>query len=260
MMTKNDDFGDRMKSYEAASTSLCAYKTYPMIARLDGSGFSKLTKGLDKPYDIQFLRVMQLTAEKLAEAFNAKIAYVQSDEISLLFTTKDEATEFAFGGRFQKFQSLLAARGSVFFYKELLNTPSLHHLLEKTPIFDCRVFQVPNITEAMNAFLWRQQDCIKNAISMVAQANFSPSELHKKSGLDKIKMLKEKNIQFDSLPAAFKFGTFFYKTPCEIEIDLSIPEKYRPEGPITRNVWVSNSFQLKDWATEENVNFFNNLI
>ena len=255
----NDDFGNRMKGYEAASTGEKADPTKPLLARLDGSGFSKLTKNLQKPYDIDFMRAMRQTAVDLARAFNAKLAYVQSDEISLLFFNKDASTPYEFNGRLQKFHSLLAAKCSVLFNKNLQKLPGIEHLTDQDPIFDCRVWQVPDMMEAMNTFLWRQQDCMKNAISMVAQANFHHKELIGKNGPEKIQMLKEKGIMFEDSPETFRFGTFFLKEEFEILLDDSVPAQYRPTTPIVRKAWAQKSFKIADLG-EDRVKFFTNLI
>lgn len=251
---QQDDFGERMKSYEAASTSLQADPNLPMIARLDGAGFSKLTKHLKKPFSVDFINAMQETAIGLADHFGAKIAYVQSDEITLMFRAKES---FEYNGRFQKYHSLLAAKASVLFQRFLIQN-DLYVLAQRGPIFDCRVWQVPNMMEAMNTFLWRQQDCMKNAISMVAQAHFHHKELNGKNGPQKIEMLKEKGIIFDEIWEAFRLGTLCFKIEVETDRLAFVPEQYRPVGPVRRKIWVQKYMKIQDLG-EERVKFFEEL-
>lgn len=80
-----------MKSYEAI-TNIKLNNNEPAIARLDGHGFSKFTKGFTKPYDENFGNLMILTSLNLFKQYRANIVYTQSDEITLIFmpTFNDE--------------------------------------------------------------------------------------------------------------------------------------------------------------------------
>ena len=59
-----DEFGDRMKGYEAQSSYKLPKRSY-FVIRLDGKGFSKWTKKLDKPFDKGFAEDMVETAKYL---------------------------------------------------------------------------------------------------------------------------------------------------------------------------------------------------
>ena len=75
--------GDRMKKYEMVPRIFLTHRM-PMI-RIDGRSFSKFTRGYDKPWDIRIKSSMTAAAEALmADVQGAKIAYLQSDEISIL--------------------------------------------------------------------------------------------------------------------------------------------------------------------------------
>ena len=116
-MTKVIDYlGDRIKSYESLSTSRKAFVGQPIIVRLDGKAFHTFTKGLEKPFDANLTRMMTLTMDHLVEKFHAKLGFSQSDEINVLFyEPSGSQSEYIFGGRFQKLESLLAASASVYF-------------------------------------------------------------------------------------------------------------------------------------------------
>jgi len=70
------------------------------------------------------------------------------------------------------------------------------------------VWDMPNLTEATNVFLWREQDATKNAISMAARSYYSAKDLHAKSGAEMQEMLFQKGVNFNDYPAFFKRGTF----------------------------------------------------
>ena len=57
-----DDFGNRMKAYEAAETERSFMPLLPIYARIDGRGFSGFTRGLDRPFDLRITRAMIETA------------------------------------------------------------------------------------------------------------------------------------------------------------------------------------------------------
>ena len=75
----------RMKSYEKAYKYVLTPRSY-VILRLDGKNFSKYTKDLEKPFDLDLSDAMNQTAMALCDEFNGKFAYTQSDEISILIT------------------------------------------------------------------------------------------------------------------------------------------------------------------------------
>ena len=176
-----DDFGDRMKVYEQAGAGRLM-PLLPACARLDGKCFSGYTKGMDRPYDAEFIEAMQHLTEALVHTTNACIGYTQSDEISLVWHSEEYKSQIFMDGRIQKMVSLLAAECSTTFNMLVGSSMSL---MEKTrhkrAIFDCRVWNVPNRVEAANVILWREQDATRNSIQMAAQAQFSHKQLHKKN-------------------------------------------------------------------------------
>lgn len=241
--------GDRMKAYEAPTTSRLAFKGQPLICRLDGKSFHTFTKGLKRPYDKRLSDLMVETTAALVDRFGALVGYTQSDEITLAwYVTPDSTVDYPFSGRFQKLESLLAGFASSYFTKQVE-----FHLPEKAdyfPHFDCRAFVVPNLQEAYHAFLWRQQDAVKNAISMAAQSMFSHKSLQGLHGKQmQEKMWVEKGVNFNDYPFFFKRGTFVRRVKEErilTEEQLAhIPEQHRPTGPVMRSfidkvdIWLS---------------------
>ncbi|MFW5803990.1 MAG: tRNA(His) guanylyltransferase Thg1 family protein [bacterium] len=81
-ITMSDELGNRMKFYEFFEASRKCLPLLPVCARLDGKCFSKFTKGMVSPYDINMFSLMMKTTKKLLEETNAIVVYTQSDEIS----------------------------------------------------------------------------------------------------------------------------------------------------------------------------------
>lgn len=205
----SDDFGDRMKLYEMAEAGRRFMPMLPIIARIDGRSFSKFTKGLERPYDVRLSDLMLNTTKFLVKETNACCGYTQSDEITLAWYSPEYKSEVFFDGRISKMTSTLAALATVYFNKELYRLPPTH--ADKMPTFDCRVWNVPNIIEGANAFLWREQDATKNSISMAARAYFSHFEIMNKNGSEMQEMLFQKGINWNDYPNFFKRGSYLQK-------------------------------------------------
>jgi tRNA(His) 5'-end guanylyltransferase len=185
------------------------------------------------------------TTEYLVKESGASIGYTQSDEISLVWRwDKVEEHSVFFDGRIQKMTSMLAAMGSTYFsinkHKYL---PESH--VAKSSLFDCRVWQVPNLTEAANVLLWREQDATRNSVSMAAYDAFSHKALHGlKCDEMREKLLTDKGIRWEDYPTFFKRGTYIKRsiTKCKLtEADLkSLPPKHNahknPDMEFERNV------------------------
>jgi len=228
-----DDFGDRIKRYEAGETEQYFMPLLPIYARIDGRCFSGFTSGLRRPYDERITRAMVETTRYLVEETHARIGYTQSDEISLVWQQDRYDSESLFGGKVHKLVSVLASMATAKFNQFCLADDTLRERAMKLlPVFDCRVFQLPNRTEASNAFLWREKDATKNAISMAARSFYPHRELDGKSSAQMQEMIFQKGQNFNDYPAFFKRGTFVRRiteqrpfTPEEL---ARIPEKHRP--------------------------------
>lgn len=241
MTNTKDALGDRMKAYENAYTNTKALKGIPLLARLDGRAFHTFTKGLNRPYDPRMSKCMIETTKFLVEETNALVGFVQSDEISLVwFVPPDSVSDYIFGGRIQKITSVLAGMASAKFMKLVME-----HIPEKNdtvPSFDCRVWQVPSLDVAADAFLWRELDATKNSISMAAHVYFSNAELHKKTGSQKQEMLfSDHGINWNDYPPMFKRGVYVQRKKFMRDIPedilIKIPEKHRINmGKVERSI------------------------
>jgi tRNA(His) guanylyltransferase len=230
-----DTLGNRLKRLEALSTSRYLMSGTPVYARLDGKSFHTFCRGLEKPYSMQFISAMQEVTKRIVKDFSCLLGYVQSDEISVCW---QDISKAPFEGRIQKLESVLASSASAYFNYEIFGTekyPELRRRAEKyIPVFDCRVFNVPSMEELANAFLWRENDAIKNSINGMSLSFFSQKELDKKNCDEKVHMMRMKGYCFyEDTMESFMRGSFFRRRLVKKEISKSeimkIPEKNRPE-------------------------------
>lgn len=218
-----DALGDRMKCYEDA------YRVYlprrlPVIIRVDGRAFHTFTRGFKRPFDSVLSAVMIKTAEALCkEISGAKLAYIQSDEISILVTNDDTTeTQPWFDNNLQKLASLSSSVATKEFNwtfqqvvlhmaRENPNT-ELNPYMEKIgrATFDARAFILPP-SEVTNYFIWRQQDATRNSIQMTARSVYSHKELQNKNTSDLQDMLMEKGINWNDYEAHQKRGACVVK-------------------------------------------------
>ena len=219
------DLGDRMKLYEQFGTGQCAMPRLPVLVRLDGRCFHKLTKNCDKPFDADLRAAMIFTATRLAIETSARAAYTQSDEISLLLYTDKPDAKIYFDGKYHKINSVLAGLAAVEFNstKVLGNVPAL---------FDCRTWTVPTKAEAVNAFVWREQDATRNSVQMAARARFSHKQCYKKNNRDLQEMLFQDGINWNDYESGEKRGTYILRrTRMRVLTEAErtvIPAQHRP--------------------------------
>lgn len=236
-MTK-DALGDRMKAYERQETAGRFLPLLPIYARIDGRGFSKFTKGFARPYDERFRTLMRETTRWLVAQTNARVGYTQSDEISLCWLAETYDSSVFFDGKKQKMVSQLAAIATQRFNRLLWSSedPFLRQAAERDPTFDARVFQLPNRTECANAFLWRELDATKNALSMAAREFYPHKELMGKNGSELNELLFHKGVNFNDYPSEFKRGVYLQRRRVTVTLTeaqlAKIPVDRRPAGGV----------------------------
>jgi tRNA(His) guanylyltransferase len=217
-----DSLGDRMKDFENVTRYVIPRRTYTIL-RLDGKAFHTYTRGLKKPFDSVLSRDIDESVKiLLKEIGGARFAYCQSDEISILVTDVDNiSTQTWFNGNIQKISSVASSILTAEFNRRrilLRHNPTGYYdqvgSLIPLACFDCRTFFIPDRIEVMNYFRWRNQDCRRNSISMVAYDLFSHKSLQGKNSVDKIAMIGEKlgkpyEVAFSE---SERFGRFITKT------------------------------------------------
>jgi tRNA(His) guanylyltransferase len=230
---KNDIFGDRMKAHEHEYTKAHVPIDKILCVRIDGKGFSKFTKGFKKPFDNILCGVMVNTMMNLVKETHASIGYTSSDEITLIYTPGEKSSEYMFGGKVSKINSILASMATFHFNAALSECVKM----DKPAFFDCRAWAVPDLIEASNVLLWRVQDARKNSISSLFRWTAGHSKMHGLSGEEMKTLLKSDYFtDWDELPNKYKYGT--YAKPVTVESYLSqeelmkIPEHKRPAADV----------------------------
>lgn len=222
------ELNKRMKDYEKNECKNRMNPLLPTCARLDGKSFSKFTKNMIRPYDIRFLRLMDMTTKYLVEETNANIGYTQSDEISLIWYSGSYDSQIFFDGKTRKMLSVLASMATAKFNFDLgYYFPENKGML---PLFDCRVWNVPTLEEAANYIVWREMDATRNSISMATRHYYSHNEVYKKSSKQQQEMLWERGINWNDYEPRFKRGVYFqkYKTKRKLTKEelINLPEKH----------------------------------
>lgn len=281
------DLDIRMKSYEKV-TDQKLIRRMPVIIRLDGRRFHSFTRGFKRPFDDILIDSMQKTALYLCKNIqNCVLAYTQSDEISLLLIDyKDFDTQPWFDNRIQKMVSTSAALASITFkevfknniekfgYKnipdwdmggtnewltnqqqeDLKYIQNLYSAIEnKYRGFDSRCFNLSK-DEVTNYFFWRQQDCIRNSLQMVAQTYFPQAALqHKSINTIKETLLKKKNIDWEN-----NFETYKQRGSCCIKTYKN-HEGWEPVKDNNEKIGeIRCETQRSYWIIDENIPIFKN--
>ena len=151
---KFDELDTKMRLFETAHDH-CVLPDIYMVARIDGRGFTRLTKEVlqyEAPFDERFRDQMVTTTEYLMNCgFRVIYGYTESDEISLLF----HLDETSFGRKLRKFNSILAGEASAKFST----------LVGDVASFDCRISQLPTLELVIDYFRWRSEDAHRNALN-----------------------------------------------------------------------------------------------
>ena len=228
-----------------------------ILVHVDGRSFSRMVKNkFKKPFDEDFIRMMNETAIFLCENVQgAKVAYVQSDEISLLLKKDSPEGDIFFGGRLCKMQSIIASLATAKF-NQLMTVYSLKKTAEyyednlyamsfideeitEMPLyqFDCKVWDVDTANDALAWFLFRNIDCVKNSKQQAAQTWLSHKELLNKQTDEQIALLKDVyGVDWYDFPQSQKYGRVIDKTTVEAKREM-------PNGEIikyNRSKWVAN--------------------
>ncbi len=203
--------GDRMKHYEKCMSPATLCARLPIIVRLDGRSFHSITKKFNKPFDEDFIKCMQKTTQHLVNETNAKVAYIQSDEISLILRYEDYRSQAYFDGKRDKINSVLSSLATLKLYQYMLDLVAFDNKISpKDALFDCRCFNVPSVDEAFNYIVWREQDAVRNSIQALGQSKFSHKQLDRKSCTDIQDMLVlEHGINWNDLDQQKKNGSFY---------------------------------------------------
>jgi tRNA(His) 5'-end guanylyltransferase len=205
---KFNELDQTMRIFETAHDH-CVLPGLYMVARLDGRGFTRLTREVHNfaaPFDERFRDHMVATVEHLMSCgFRVLYGYTQSDEISLLFHPE----ETTFNRKLRKYNSILAGEASAAFALRL-GAPAT---------FDCRISQLPNAQRVVDYFRWRSEDAHRNALNSHCywrlrqegqSVGAATSALEGLSVAAKNELLFQRGINFNDLPRWQKRGVGVY--------------------------------------------------
>lgn len=210
----------RLENY-ASKSDLHLLEKLPVITILNGRNFSKVSALLDKPYSSELAQCFYAALASLAEEIGgACLGYSFNDEI-VICSRNDQSLETVpwCNNNIQKIASIAASIATLSFNNY---AASLDLNLMGEPVFYASSFIVPNLTEAINVFVGKQQQ----AFSMAVQSACF-YELLKKYDRNDIKemlagatvdekinlLLQECSIDFLKYPAAFRRGAVCYRSP-----------------------------------------------
>jgi len=203
-----DELDTRMRLFETAH-DYCVLPGIWMVARIDGRGFTRLTREVhqfDAPFDVRFRDFMVATTKHLMNCgFRVVYGYTQSDEVSLLL----DRDESLFNRKLRKYDSILAGEASAKF--------SL--LLGAHATFDCRISQLSSEELVVDYFCWRQEDAHRNALNahcywlLRKQGQSETQATNGLTGLSvagKNELLFQSGINFNEVPNWQKRGVGLY--------------------------------------------------
>ena len=231
---------DRILSYQETSDYKLMSRV-PVLIYINGRAFAKGTELLDKPYCSKFAECILSTMLKLcSEVEGALFGYQHNDEI-VIVTQNDQTLETApwFDNKLQKICSVTSSIATMHFNK---CATAIELNLMGDPVFSSQVFTVPNIMEAINTMIYKQQHNFHTSIQFACfyellKKNDKSTIKEMLSGLsvdEKIDLLhQECNIDFNEYPTHFRRGAACYKVPKVLE-DGTMKNKWvvNPDLPI----------------------------
>ena len=221
-MEENTTLKDKCREYQKRRDYYVDTDKF-IIAHIDGRSFSKMIKNkFKKPFDANFIDMMNKTAQYLCQMVQGvHLAYVQSDEITLIIKKNTEDSDVFFGGRLCKMQSIIASLATAKFNQLMILYNMEYHTninplntIENTALcqFDCKIWDVDNTNDAMAWLLFRNIDCTRNSKQQTCQTYLSHKELMSKQTDEQVALLlEEKGINWFELPDGQKYERFIQK-------------------------------------------------
>jgi tRNA(His) 5'-end guanylyltransferase len=174
---------------------------------------------------------MDAAAVALCEGVQgAKLAYVQSDEISVL--VRDDQTIHTQPWFDKELDKIVAVTAGI-------ASGEMSLRLGRRAVFDARAFVLPR-EEVANYFIWRQQDATRNSVSMAAHA-----ELARKLGPKEAQMLLHGKTWGEQQELLFAHcGINWSQYPTHLKRGACVvpgtEERAGRDGPVARRVWTTD--------------------
>lgn len=242
-MTVSPTREEWFQAKEAENTLWLNKEEYQVI-RVDGRAFHTFTRKMrfDKPMDKWFMGTMNKVAQLLCEEIQgARFAYVQSDEISVLVTSFGLKSQAWFGGQLRKWLSISAGIASAKMSREW----------ETIAVFDSRVISLADRHDVIRYFLWRQSDCMRNAIQATAQHYVGHKKILGKDRALQLQLLEAAKVDYGAMPQGWRNGRIIVPelemgTVTYIRKDTGV----RETAEVERNVWRIHDAPFFDWDAD----------
>jgi len=224
---------DRMKKYEDCYR-FSIPGNLPIIIRVDGRAFHTYTRGLEEPFDNDLVAMMnEVGLELCKEISGARLAYLQSDEVSVLAYSSVFSQPW-FDNNVQKLASISAStatKAAALFVGRNLMENRGQTKFKSFPTFDARAFAIP-VKDVVNYFVWRQRDWERNSVQMMARSLYSQKKLNGKNNSQMQDMIHERGQNWNDLPVHLRRGRCIIGVVRNVEMDT---EHFK--GVVQRKVW-----------------------
>ncbi len=200
---KFDKFDSLMRQYEESLDQKLPPNIWPLV-RLDGRNFGTLVEShhLERPYDHRFYEAMLETAKHLMQCgFQGIYAYVESDEISVLF----DRSSNMFERQFRKWISILAGEASAAFT----------HKFQDIGVFDARICPISDVETLVDYFRWRQESSQRTALQQIGywllrkdghDAIQTTQILSRLDYEQKLELLRHHGVSYKFYPMQYRLG------------------------------------------------------
>lgn len=223
---------NRYLSYENA-TNYNIIGKIPVIIKIDARSFANISNNITKPFCHKTSALFSKTMFSLVKQIDGVVfGYHYSDKIILVLRNdKTINTEPWFGNNIQKISSVASSIATYEFltnYWGINNRPELNGNI----VFKANTFAVPDINEAINYILYKQFHCMRYAVYETLYYKFgdkTDSLLTNKNIEERIKIINDAGIDFNSYPTSFRYGVSTYLVPKLIDTN---------NGQITKLKWI----------------------
>lgn len=230
---------DRVDSYVNISNYRLMSKL-PVIITANIRNAAKITHLLDKPYDDRFTETLTATCFRLLQEIEGAVfGYIFNDEI-VIIARNDQNIDITpwLGNNINKIISVVSSIATTHF-----NTYAKSIGLELVDtVFMSNVYTVPNITEAINVIISKQQQNFQTSIQFAClyellKKGFNKNDIEKltvNTNVDeKIELLNDEcSVSFNDYGLKYRRGIACYRMPQVIKSG---------EENIIKDKWALNS-------------------
>lgn len=263
-----NELGDKLSLNEKNCPAKVTGDKY-ITLRLDGKGFSNVTKRLrkmgifSKGFSFEFADIMTTVTTKLCDKFGSVIwAFTQSDEITLVINKSSivngKQISHEYDGRRDKLITHAAGLATMIFNRELvqLNLKNSETVgqpqLDSYPdvFFDCRMAQYDTLKDAFELILWRAYDCSVNGVSSAVYMSGLPECKKESRKHTDAKLLFLYQNGCLPMPSHQAYGSLWKKIKLPTEV----------MNPLTKSTEIKDKWQLNKVNGHVIVNVKNKVI